>query len=277
MTRIFRESRFYFLPAPITILDKRQKGANMSSEPKSTTQMPVNWPILTIAERRVLGVMVEKAKTTPDVYPMSLNSLLTGSNQKSNRDPHMNLNEEDLEITLQSLQPKGYVTRIQGGRVERWRHNLYDQWSVNKIELAILAELLLRGPQTEGELRQRASRMEPIADLDELRSALKPLAERRLVLFLGPEGRRGTTITHGFHAAKEIDLLKSQTRVEDSASAAPVHSSSWASADQVAQLENDLQQAQEEIAALRAQMQQVQETLQYTKQQLQVLKDSLGG
>jgi uncharacterized protein YceH (UPF0502 family) len=249
----------------------------MSTETTATIQTHVNWPILTIAERRVLGVMVEKAKTTPDVYPMSLNSMLTGSNQKSNRAPLMNLSEEDLEITLQSLQPKGYVTRIQGGRVERWRHNLYEQWSVNKIELAILAELLLRGPQTEGELRQRASRMEPIDDLDKLRSALKPLAERRLVLFLGPEGRRGTMITHGFHAAKEIDLLKSQTRVEESAAAAPVLSSSWASADQVANLENELLQAQQEIAALRAQMQQVQEILQYTNQQLQLLKDSLGG
>jgi uncharacterized protein YceH (UPF0502 family) len=249
----------------------------MSSEPTSTTQTPTSWPVLTIAERRVLGVMVEKAKTTPDVYPMSLNSLLTGSNQKSNRDPLMNLSEEDLDTALQSLQAKGYVTRIQGGRVERWRHNLYDQWSVNKVELAILAELLLRGPQTEGELRQRASRMEPIDDLHELRSALKPLAERRLVHFIGTEGRRGTMITHGFHAAKEFDLLKSQARVEESEAAAPVLSSSWASADKVARFENDLRQAQQEIAALRAQMQQVQETLQYTKQQLQVLKESLGG
>jgi uncharacterized protein len=232
---------------------------------------PTNaWPVLTMAERRVLGVMVEKAKTTPDVYPMSLNSLLTGANQKSNREPIMNLSDENIEDTLLGLQPKGYVTRIQGGRVERWRHNLYDQWAVNKVELAILAELLLRGPQTEGELRQRASRMEPIDDLDALRAALKPLAERRLVVFLGPEGRRGTMITHGFHAAKEIELLKTQTRVEEATAAAPTLSSSWASADQVTKLES-------EIAALRAQMQEVQETLQYTKQQLQILKDSLGG
>ncbi len=246
----------------------------MSDESQAT---PVNWPVLTMAERRVLGVLVEKAKTTPDVYPMSLNSLMTGSNQKSNRDPLMNLTEEDVENTLAGLQPKGYVTRIQGGRVERWRHNLYDQWSVNKVELAILAELLLRGPQTEGELRQRASRMEPIDDLDALRASLKPLNSRRLVLFLGEEGRRGTLLTHGFHAAKEIELLRSQTRVEEASSAAPVLSTSWASGDQVAKLDGELQQAKQEIAALRTQMQQVQEALQYTKQQLQVLKESLGG
>jgi uncharacterized protein YceH (UPF0502 family) len=228
------------------------------------------WPVLTMAERRVLGVMVEKAKTTPDVYPMSLNSLMTGSNQKSNRDPLMNLGEDDIDDTLQGLQPKGYVTRIQGGRVERWRHNLYDQWSVNKVELAIVTELLLRGPQTEGELRQRASRMEPIDDLDTLRAALKPLTERKLVVFLGPEGRRGTLITHGFHAPKELEILKSQAPIEAATAGAPAHSSSWASADQMAKLEA-------EIAELRTQMQQVQETLQYTKQQLQTLKDSLGG
>src|SRR5439155_1319180 len=128
------------------------------------------------------------------------------------------------------------VTRIQGGRVERWRHNLYDVWSVNKVELAILTELLLRGPQTEGELRQRASRMEPIDDLEALRSALKPLAERKLVLFLGPEGRRGTLISHGFHAPKEIDLLKSQATREEVATSASVRPSSSPEPDRVAKL-----------------------------------------
>jgi uncharacterized protein YceH (UPF0502 family) len=226
--------------------------------------------ILSTAERRVLGVLVEKAKTTPDVYPLSLNSLVTGANQKSNRDPILNLSDENVEDTLAAMQPKGLVTRIQGGRVERWRHNLYDVWNVNKVELAILTELLLRGPQTEGELRQHASRMEPIDDLDALRAALKPQTERRLVVFLGEEGRRGTLITHGFHAPKEYDMLRSQSRVEEASAVAPAVSTSWASAD-------ELREAKAEIAALRAQMQQVQETLQYTKQQLQTLKDSLGG
>src|SRR5437667_1949780 len=212
-----------------------------------STDVAITWPVLTMTERRVLGVMVEKAKTTPDVYPMSLHSLMTGSNQKSNRDPILNLSEEDVENTLAGLQPKGHVTRIQGGRVERWRHNLYDVWAVNKVELAILAELLLRGPQTEGELRQRANRMEPIDDLDLLRAALKPLVERNLVVLLGPEGRRGTLITHGFHAPKEIELLKSRTRVEEASAAAPTLSSSWASAEHVAKIETALREAQQEI------------------------------
>src|SRR3954468_17065401 len=111
---------------------------------------------LSVTERRILGVMVEKAKTTPDVYPLSINSIVTGSNQKSNRDPLLNVTDLDVEEALVPLQQKGLVTRITGGRVERWRHNLYDVWKVNKVELAILTELLLRGAQTEGELRGRA-------------------------------------------------------------------------------------------------------------------------
>ena len=124
------------------------------------------WPELDRMSRRLLGVLVEKAKTTPDAYPMSVNGVVTGSNQKSNRDPILNYNDDDVEEGLGKLQAIGLVTRITGGRVERWRHNLYEKWLVDKIELAILAELLLRGPQTEGELRSRASRMEPIPDLD---------------------------------------------------------------------------------------------------------------
>src|SRR6266513_2149459 len=109
---------------------------------------PVPTPLNTV-ERRVLGVLVEKAKTTPDAYPMTLNGLTVGCNQKSNRDPVMNLVDEQVETTLDGLQQRGLVTKITGSRVDRWRHNLYEQWQVGKVEMAILTELLLRGPQTE--------------------------------------------------------------------------------------------------------------------------------
>src|SRR5262249_31832548 len=136
----------------------------MSTAPDpSVTQATTTLPMLSLTERRVLGVLVEKAKTTPDAYPMSVNALVTGSNQKSNRDPVLSLSEDGVEDALASCQQKGLVTRISqagGSRVVRWRHNLYDVWHVEKVELAILAELLLRGPQTEGELRGRADRME---------------------------------------------------------------------------------------------------------------------
>src|SRR5262245_56703631 len=169
---------------------------------------PPAWPELNAPERRVLGVLVEKMKTTPDVYPLSVNSLVTGSNQKSNRDPVLNLTDLDVEETLTGLQQKGLVIKVTGGRVIRWRHQLYEAWHVGKVDLAVLAELLLRGPQTEGELRARASRMEPIDDLETLRSVLRPLAERGLVVYLSPEGRRGTMLTHGVHPARELERLQ---------------------------------------------------------------------
>src|SRR5437660_12850048 len=101
------------------------------------------WPVLDEQERRILGVLVEKAKTTPDAYPLSVNALVTGCNQKSNRDPVMDLTEDDVEETLEALQKKGLAIKITGGRVIRWRHNLYEAWRVDKVELAVLAEQLL--------------------------------------------------------------------------------------------------------------------------------------
>src|SRR5712691_8608287 len=113
-----------------------------------TTNVAVPWPLLSLTERRVLGVLVEKAKTTPDAYPMSLNSLVTGCNQKSNRDPVLNLADHEVEEALAAVQKKGLVKKlISSGRVERWKHELYDAWKLNKVELAVLTELLLRGPQ----------------------------------------------------------------------------------------------------------------------------------
>src|SRR5438874_1712888 len=167
------------------------------------------WPVLDVAERRVLGVLIEKAKTTPDVYPMSLNALVTGCNQKSNRDPVLGLTDVEVEDTLTDLQKLALATRVESGRVEKWRHLLYEQWHVGKGEIAVLAELLLRGPQTEGDLRTRVSRMEPVEDLDALRAVLHPLVQRGLVVYLTPEGRRGTVLTHGFHDAQELERLKS--------------------------------------------------------------------
>ncbi|HEY1859498.1 MAG TPA: DUF480 domain-containing protein, partial [Gemmataceae bacterium] len=161
----------------------------MSPEAASGPSDSFVWPVLGALERRILGVLIEKAKTTPDAYPMSLNGLTTGANQKSNRDPLLNLSEDEVEETLLGLNKQGLVSKITGGRVERWRHMLYEGWRADKVELAILAELLLRGPQTEGELRGRASRMEPIDDLEALRNVLRKLVERRLVIYLTPEGR----------------------------------------------------------------------------------------
>jgi uncharacterized protein YceH (UPF0502 family) len=212
---------------------------------------PPGLPTFSLVERRVLGVLVEKAKTTPDAYPLSLNALTTGCNQKSNRDPVLNLSEDDVEACLNQLQKAVLVTRIQGGRVERWKHNLYEQWNVNKVELAILAELLLRGAQTEGELRTRASRMEPIADLDALRQALKPMAERKLIVFLGEEGRRGTQITHGFHDPRELEAIKARGPVVASETESIATPSGPSVLERISALETKVEELTQQLSKLR--------------------------
>jgi len=160
-------------------------------------------------ERRVLGVLVEKQKTskTADSYPLTLNALTTGCNQKSNRDPVTDYTDDDVEEVLTALQRKGLVMRMTGSRVDRFRHLLYEAWGVQKVELAVLAELLLRGPQTKGELRGRAGRMDPIDTLDDLENVLRPLVERKLVVYLTPPDRRGAVLTHGFHTPDELARL----------------------------------------------------------------------
>ncbi len=227
-----------------------------------------SFPALTLIERRVLGVLVEKAKTTPDVYPLSVNAVVTGCNQKSNRDPVLDLNEVEIEDALTGMQPKGLTTRITGGRVERWRHNLYEVWQVNKVELAVLAELLLRGAQTEGELRGRASRMEPIEDLETLRQVLPPLAERGLIVFLGPEGRRGTQITHGFLPPQELEMVKADVRAEEPAAVSQAAAAPAANPDRIASLESGLEEARKEIAALRNEVAQLREQVRGLKEAL---------
>jgi uncharacterized protein YceH (UPF0502 family) len=203
--------------------------------------------VLDLNERRVLGVLVEKAKTTPDVYPLSVNALVAGANQKSNREPLLNLSDHDVEETLARLQRRNLVLRVTGSRVDRWRHNLYEAWALEKVDLAVLGELLLRGPQTEGELRTRASRMEPIEDLDALRGVLRPLAQRNLVVYMTPEERRGSVLTHGFHDPQELERLRTRHAAEAAAGAA--HQASPRAVNPG--LEASLAEARGEIEALK--------------------------
>jgi uncharacterized protein len=243
----------------------------MTSE--SASPLPPTWPVLGMLERRILGVLIEKAKTTPDAYPMSLNALTTGANQKSNRDPLLNLSEGEVEETLLGLNKQGLVSKITGGQVERWRHMLYEGWRADKVELAILAELLLRGPQTEGELRGRASRMEPIDDLAALREVLRKLVESRLVTYLTPEGRRGTILSHGFHAPEELIALQRTQAAEAPTPHLPTVSNTALSNASQINLEDSYK---DELADLRAQVAALQEALAQVTSEVRELKRSLG-
>jgi hypothetical protein len=142
-------------------------------------------------ESRVLGVLIEKATTTPEQYPLSLNAVVNGANQKNNRDPVLTMAEGDAFEALESLRTRGMAVRVDmaGSRVNKYRHQAGEALHVRGGELAVLAELLLRGPQTLGELRGRASRMHPLESLDVVKNMLRALAEREepLVRELPPE------------------------------------------------------------------------------------------
>lgn len=220
---------------------------------------PAAWPTLNPLERRILGVLIEKAKTTPDNYPMTLNALITGCNQKSNREPVMDVSDAEIEEAIPRLKQLGLMQQILGsGRTDKFRHCLYDAWRVDKQQIAVLGELLLRGAQSEGDLRGRASRMEPFADLEALRPVVKTLSERGLVVYLTPEGRRGTMVTHGFHTAEELQLLKAKAErfaVDEPLSTSAVHVASKSSAleSRLAQLELTVNDLKEQVERLREQ------------------------
>jgi uncharacterized protein len=168
------------------------------------------WQPLPPIDRRVLGVLVEKAKTTPAGYPMTANAITVGCNQKSNRHPLMELTSDEVQQSLDRLRGLGAVGEIHDtGRVPKYRHYLYQWLGVEKAELAVIAELLLRGEQTVGELRGRAARMEPIGDLAALQPVLNRLVERGLVIALSPPGR-GQMVTHGLLPPRELERVRAK-------------------------------------------------------------------
>ena len=163
---------------------------------------------LTAIEARVIGCLIEKHITTPDQYPLSLNALVNACNQKSNRDPVLELDERTVQQTLDGLGRKHLVVEKSGfgSRVPKYQHRFcnteYGTLKLAPQELAIVCELLLRGPQTPGELRSRAARMAPFSDVSEVEAALTRLGEREdgpFVVRLAREpGRRESRYAHLF-------------------------------------------------------------------------------
>ena len=226
------------------------------------------WGPLTPRERRVVGVLIEKQKTTPDNYPMTVAALVAGCNQKSNRDPVTNYDADDVEETLQELRYKGAVVRYEGtGRVERWKHLMYDWLHLRDkpVEMAVIAELLLRGPQTEGDLRARASRMAPLPDLAALHEVLEALKARGLVVFLTPPGRRrGVVVTHNLYPPEELERVR-----QSFASLADEGDDEAARPARTAARDEELERLRDELAVLRA-------TVERLADEVAALKSALG-
>ena len=134
---------------------------------------------LTALEARVVGVLVEKERTVPDTYPLSLNALVTGCNQKTSRAPLMEATEAEVRAALDDLRALSLVVESSGGRVMRYAHNLPRVLGIPTESAALVATLMLRGPQTPGELRINAERLHRFADLGSLEAYLAELAEKR--------------------------------------------------------------------------------------------------
>jgi uncharacterized protein YceH (UPF0502 family) len=136
-------------------------------------------------ELRVLGSLIEKQRTTPDVYPLSVNALRLACNQSTNRDPVVDYDEPTIRVALQQLSDRRWVRLASGpgSRAAKYRHLLDEALGIGSPELSVLAVLMLRGPQTPGELKQRTERLHPL-DPEELEATLSALAERGLVVLL---------------------------------------------------------------------------------------------
>ena len=162
---------------------------------------------LSPAARRILGVLVEKAKTTPDNYPLTLASVISGSNQKSNRSPQMDIDDNDALLALDELRAAGAAREVQGsGRATKFRHAAYEWLDVDGPGSAIMTELLLRGPQTLGELRTRASRMHAFTNLDAVQTVVDELVTKDIVEPVSPAGR-GQTFAHKLYPPQERQYL----------------------------------------------------------------------
>ncbi len=159
---------------------------------------------LSAEEVRVLGCLLEKEQTTPDYYPLTLNGLLTACNQSTNRDPVVSYDERTVLEALETLKTRQFAMQITmaGARVQKYKHNLDRKFPwLEKAEIALLTVLLLRGPQTVGELRQRSERMQIFPDLEAVEATLKHLAENEhgevlVVCFPPGPGRKSALYMH---------------------------------------------------------------------------------
>lgn len=206
---------------------------------------------LTDIEARVLGALIEKEITTPEYYPLSLNALMNACNQKSNRDPLMHLDEAAVRQALRGLNDQLLArSAASDSRVTKFEHRLGEVFNFDRKETAILCELLLRGPQTPGELRSRAERMHPFEDLSEVQTTLQRLMRRE------PPLAKLLSRQPGMKEARYAHLLSGDVQV----STGPAHAfesspeeSGEAKADQIKTLETEVAALREEVRDLKLQ------------------------
>lgn len=213
--------------------------------------MPIEEPILlTAAEARVLGALVEKEITTPDYYPLSLNALGNACNQRSNREPTMSLDEDDLRQALNGLERKQLAGRARSsdGRVTKYEHWLGEAFNLSRAETALMCVLLLRGPQTPGELRGRTERLHSFDEISDVLAGLQKLMDREpplAALLPRQAGTKESRYAHLLCGPVESIQLPVALGAAEFPTVNPAHE------ERIAQLEATVEELRQEVVRLQ--------------------------
>ena len=228
---------------------------------------PVNI-LLNEVECRVLGSLIEKKITTPEYYPLSLNALVNACNQKSNRDPVMNLDEAAVRQALHSLDGQSLVRPVSASdsRVTKYEHRLQEAFNFYRHEIAILCVLLLRGPQTPGELRTRAERMHPFDDLSAVQSSLQHLMKREPPLVKVLPRQPGTK------ECRYVHLLSGDAELSGFVESSEAKPQTKESANTISADGERITHLEEEIASLRKEVSDFHKEVSDMKQQFAQFK-----
>ncbi|KMQ49779.1 Protein of unknown function YceH [Chitinispirillum alkaliphilum] len=209
-------------------------------------------PKLSATEARVIGSLIEKEMTTPEYYPLTLNALVNACNQKSNREPVMNLTEKQVQDAIEELKEKrlAWQMNLAGSRVPKYEHNLRSLFPLDEKEMAIIAVLMLRGEQTSGELRTRAERMASFSSTDEVEQTIKALNDREEGPFVAQiprrAGQKENRFVELFSVASEPD--QSDENLTEKQSSEPQQLSL---SERVAQLEGEVDSLRSELGELK--------------------------
>jgi uncharacterized protein len=222
---------------------------------------------LNALEARVIGCLIEKHITTPDQYPLSLNALLNACNQKSNRDPLLQLEESALQQVVDGLSKKHFVMEKSGfgSRVPKYQHRFcnteYGKLKLDPQELAIICEMLVRGPQTPGELRSRASRMAAFTDVSEIETTLNRLMQREdgpfVTRLIREPGRRDSRYAHLFSGPVADSLPHGATDEDAPSISEPIasHNATYLTGEQrLAKIEEEVRELRRELADLKSRL-----------------------
>jgi len=221
-------------------------------------------PYLTFEETRTLGSLAEKSIITPENYPLSLNALTNACNQKTSRHPQTELTEDEVQEALDSLRYKKFAVRVDlaGSRIPRFQHKLSETLILNKGETALIIVLMLRGPQTLGELRSRVERMHAFADLEDVEQTLHSMRQREIPLTEVLDPAPGQKETRYYH------LLSDPPEIEEGAGMVYVPAPDRA-IGQVDEMSNEMRDMREEIDALRNELREISDAFREFKKQFE--------